>query len=119
MLTRLLFASLIMAAYATSAGAATSVDAAKRTILSSKSRMFNDPDSIRDASIGTVAPCPSGAGECVCVELNARNRYGGMTGLQTIGVRITGSDAVAFGEMADTSTCGKMIPFQALNGKSK
>jgi hypothetical protein len=97
--------------------AATSADAAKRSILSQKSRMFKDPDSIRDASIGTVAPCLSGNGDCVCLELNGRNSSGGMTGLQTIGVRITGAGAEAFGEMADTSTCGKMVAFPALNGK--
>ncbi|MBB4391787.1 hypothetical protein [Bradyrhizobium sp. ERR14] len=96
--------------------AATSQDNAKRAILANKSRMFKDPDSVRDAAIGTVAPCPSGNGDCVCLELNARNSQGGMSGLRIVGVRIDGASAEAFGEMADTSTCGKMVPFPALNG---
>lgn len=97
--------------------AATSSDAAKRAILANKSRMFVDPDSIRDAAIGTVAACPSGNGDCVCVEANGRNSMGGMTGLHTIGIRLAGGTAEAFGTMADTSTCGKMVPFPALNGR--
>jgi hypothetical protein len=101
----------------TTTNAATSVDTAKRSILASKSRMFKDPDSIRDAAIGVPNACPSGAGDCVCVELNGRNSSGGMTGLQTIGVRLSGDKAEAFGTMADTSDCGKMTPFPALNGK--
>ncbi|MET4208929.1 hypothetical protein [Bradyrhizobium sp. LA2.1] len=99
--------------------AASTQDDAKRAILASKSRMFKDPDSIRDAAIGTVAPCPSGNGECVCLEANGRNSQGGMTGLQTLGIRINGSSAEAFGEMADTSKCGKMAPFPALNGRGR
>lgn len=99
--------------------ATTTQDNAKRAILANKSRMFKDPDSIRDASIGTVAACPSGNGDCVCVELNARNSMGGMTGLQTVGIRINSSAAEAFGQMADTSRCGKMMPFPALNGRGR
>lgn len=52
--------------------AATTQDDAKRAILANKSRMFKDPDSIRDAAIGTVAACPSGNGDCVCLELGSR-----------------------------------------------
>lgn len=99
--------------------AVSSQESAKRAILANKSRMFKDPDSIRDAAIGSVAPCPSGNGDCVCLELNARNSQGGMSGLQTVGIRVNGPSAESFGQMADTSTCGKMIPFPALNGSGR
>ncbi|UPK16099.1 hypothetical protein [Bradyrhizobium sp. 131] len=112
-----LAAALIL--LSTTTFAATSQDIAKRAILANKSRMFKDPDSIRDASIGAVAACPSGNGDCVCIELNARNSMGGMSGLQTVGVRINGLAAEAFGQMADTSECGKMVPFPALNGRGR
>lgn len=95
----------------------TSPDGAKKAILANKSRMFKDPDSVRDAAMGRVGPCPSGYGDCVCLKLNARNSQGGMTGPQTIGVRLRDGSAEAFGQMADTSDCGKMTPFPALNGK--
>src|SRR4051794_23525830 len=104
--TGALFATVIFLSDA--AFSASAQDNAKRAILANKSRMFKDPDSIRDASIGAVAACPSGNGDCVCVELNARNSTGGMAGLQTVGIRINGSAAEAFGQMADTSKCGKM-----------
>ncbi|TWA91093.1 hypothetical protein [Bradyrhizobium stylosanthis] len=89
------------------------------TAIAAKSRMFKDPDSIHDASLGAVAPCPSGNDDCVCLDANGRNSQGGMTGLQTLSIRINGSSAEAFSEMADTSKCGKMVPFPALNGRSR
>ncbi|MCK1619551.1 hypothetical protein IVA96_23840 [Bradyrhizobium sp. 159] len=113
---RIMMAVAALILLSDAACAATTQDNAKRAILANKSRMFKDPDSIRDASIGAVASCPSGNGDCVCVELNARNSMGGMTGLQIVGIRINGSAAEAFGQMADTSKCGKLTPFPALNG---
>jgi hypothetical protein len=65
---------------------------AKKSILAVRNRIWKDPYSIRDASVGDVSPCvlddltrigfAKRAGQCVCVVLNARNSMGGYTGLR-------------------------------------
>lgn len=57
-----------------------SQDEMKGWIMSIR-RNFKDPDSIRDTSIGQVFACHDGT-SCVCMETNARNGFGGLTGLQ-------------------------------------
>ena len=92
--------------------------AVKSAILAHKDEMFRDPDSIRGAKIGTPNLCPSKNGKtCVCVGVNGKNAYGGMTGYRVIGVYINGKNAESFGEMSDTSDCGPMNPFPQLNGR--
>jgi hypothetical protein len=65
---------------------------AKKSILAARNRMWKDPGSIRDASIGDVHSCvlddltttgiAKRAGQCVCIVLNAKNSMGGYTGLR-------------------------------------
>jgi hypothetical protein len=91
---------------------------ARAAILRSKSRIFVDPDSVRDARVGQPYKCPSGGGDiCICLEVNAKNTSGGMAGLQVIGLWIKGDAAESFGKMYDEAACGKLEPFPELNGK--
>jgi hypothetical protein len=53
---------------------------ARQIIVQQRSMIFKDPDSVRDAQIGSVMPGPFGS-TLVCVRLNARNGFGGYTGL--------------------------------------
>jgi hypothetical protein len=99
------------------APASMSAAAVRKIILAQRSRLFKDPASIREASIGQPYACRAGGGDCVCVELNARNSYGGYTGLKTIGVWIHNGQAEAFGEMKRLDDCGKMNRFNELNGR--
>jgi len=91
---------------------------AKAAILRSKSRIFVDPDSVRDARVGQPYQCPAGGGDvCICLEVNAKNTSGGMAGLQVIGLWIKGDAAESFGRMYDEARCGKLEPFPELNGR--
>ena len=94
--------------------------AAKKLILDGKDHIFTDPDSIRGAKIGPPFTCLSGTGNCICLELNGKNPYGGYSGLQLLGFRLTTESAASFGQMAETARgaiCGKLMPFPELNGK--
>jgi hypothetical protein len=107
---------------------------ARKIILDHRS-IWKDPDSIRDARIGqpyactdesVAAPGPYSIAttklpaSCLCIELNAKNSYGGYTGIhRTIAV---------FPETGDFSTldggtkgfqehCQNLHPFPELNGR--
>ncbi|MCK1611058.1 MULTISPECIES: hypothetical protein [unclassified Bradyrhizobium] len=93
-------------------------DAAKHAIISSKSRMFTDADSLKDVAIGPPFPCASGVGSCVCVEANGKTPAGGYAGLHVFVVKIKGpTEAEMIGEMFKPETCGKMVSFPQMNGK--
>lgn len=60
----------------------------KRDVLAHRSAAWKDASSIREARIGQAYACP-GRGDfsgtpmtCICVESNAKNSFGGYTGLQ-------------------------------------
>jgi len=109
------------------------VDEAKRAILAERSQLWKDPDSIRDAKIGRPYSCPIDdvtpdgrnimklAGSCVCVQLNAKNSFGGYVGLKGSIVAIP-EDAGRHPQILDTGTagadpfCQSLVPFDALNG---
>jgi len=109
-----------------------SPDEVRRVILSHKSRMFIDPDSVRDARIGMAYGCSGGiihAGNapdtCVCIEANARNRMGGYSGLKQNLVMLRGRDLIDVLEIqagadfgAGVGTCERMDPFPELNGQA-
>lgn len=96
---------------------------AKKLIVQHRRRLFSDADSVRDARVSNPYVCPTKDGVCVCVEANARNAYGGFTGLQLIGFRVRGRDIEALGEMgvyARKGTCGQTLtPFPELNGRRR
>lgn len=58
---------------------------AKAEIVAAKTVFWKDPDSVRDASISPPTACPytdrTPDIRCVCVIVNARNSFGGYTGL--------------------------------------
>lgn len=93
-------------------------------LVGRKANLFIDPDSIRDARIGQVYACPIEAGlraapmTCVCVELNAKNRMGGYTGMQR---RVAVYRNYVFESMKDaemSDDCGTFEPFTELNGSA-
>jgi hypothetical protein len=93
----------------------------RRLLLSNRARLFNDSDSVRDASSGRAFPCLGGGGDCVCLEVNAKNAYGGYTGIQTVLIKIglNGIPENIGGGLGSDFPCGKMTPFPQLDGKQK
>lgn len=103
---------------------------ARKSILAQRSRMWKDPDSIRDARIGRPHACqhPTIVGgrftsvpaSCVCLELNAKNSYGGYVGMKrTIVAFVEGReiDTVDGGVAGFQDYCQDLAPFPELNGK--
>lgn len=58
----------------------------REIILASRTTLFKDPDSVRDATLGT--PQNSIFGWTVCMKANAKNGFGGFTGQETYRVVI-------------------------------
>lgn len=89
----------------------------KRALVANRSRIWKDPDSIRDARIGEPYPCPLNRGTCICIEANGRNAYGGFTGIRKTGFAfMTAADFEVLGEMGAYATCGTFTPFPEMNG---
>lgn len=94
----------------------------KKMILDNRTRLFRDPDSIRDAKISEPITCPAGRNTCVCIELNARNAYGGYTGMQELMVHFLTPDTPqifgdkGLGELA-RPYCRGYVPFPELNAR--
>ena len=92
---------------------------AKRALLANRSRLFKDPGSIRDAKVSQPFTCLTGSGNCICIEANARNSFGGYTGIQLVGFQLLGGGKVEpIGQMyARDKTCGRTLsPFPEFNG---
>lgn len=91
---------------------------AKRLVLSNKTRIYKDPDSVRDASI--QAPSEMLGRIYVCVEANARNSFGGYTGLRTLVVMFSTAQEYMNAYSEDTWIYGcsssKMVAFPELSG---
>lgn len=86
-------------------------------IARQKSTLFKDPSSVRDASIGY--PKPSMMGWQVCLKANAKNGFGGYTGLNTYIVQLyrNGSPPILL-PVTIYDGCGSdyYAPFAELNG---
>lgn len=94
--------------------------AAKRMIAADRSRLWIDPNSIREAKIGEPFYCPAMRTTCVCVEANARNSYGGLTGLNVnLFVFHDGAPVEGIGVTHAPQQCGRFTPFPELNGKGR
>lgn len=100
------------------------LDKYRTEILRQKSSLWRDPYSIRDARISEKYNCESGPlfppnSECICVTANAKNAYGGYTGVRrTLMIfspsgQMTTSDGAILGY---ESYCRDMKPFPQLNG---
>lgn len=98
---------------------------AKSAVLTSRSRVWRDPESIRDAAIGQPYTCSGGLAHvgnmpnaCVCVEANARNAMGGYVGLRPSLVMFAGRQVVdVMPPRPYVDRCGPMTPFPELNGR--
>lgn len=107
-------------------------DEAKAAVLANRSKVFKDPDSIKEAKIASAMACtidqvngpqwskvPS---SCVCVELNAKNSYGGYTGVKR---SVIAFPEVGEPDVLDTGTngadryCTDLRPFPELDGGYK
>ena len=101
-----------------------SIDDAKQIIQGQRSRIWKDPDSIRDARIGQPYSCAGGLAQvarppdaCVCVEANAKNSFGGYTGLRRNEVLFSDRQIVDVVDAREsTYSCGQMMPFPEING---
>ena len=97
---------------------------AKAIVVSSRAVYWKDPESIRDAAIGQPYSCigslvhvatPPSA--CVCVMANAKNSFGGYTGLKPNVVLIAGGSVIDVISPRSQDQCDAMVPFPELEGK--
>lgn len=109
-------------------------EAARKIILDNRSR-WKDPDSIKGAKIGQTHACttPTFPGKpgnvvyvpasCMCLELNAKNSYGGYTGsTPVIVVFVDGKFHTIRTGNADSGFekyCVNMNSFPEMNGRSE
>mgnify|MGYP000863016744 CR=1 FL=1 len=87
-------------------------------IVAHKSSLWKDPDSVRDAAIG---PVTRGIfGWKACLRANAKNSFGGFTGLKSVIVQTydNGSPPVIL-DATIYDACGSVpyTPFPEVNGK--
>lgn len=103
------------------------VDIATKVILSNRSTIWKDPYSIRDAKSGDPVTCPTQNGlfpaatSCVCIEANAKNSYGGYTGIRRTIVIISSANSTFLntsdgGIKGFEEICQGTHPFPQLNG---
>jgi hypothetical protein len=93
-----------------------SIAEAKAIIFAGRTAHWKDPDSIRDARIGEPYACMGALLEepptaCVCVEANAKNSFGGYTGLKQNIAFLKGRTVMDF------RSPRRLVPFPELNGK--
>lgn len=93
------------------------VSVIKRALIKNRARIWKDPASVREARIGQPYRCPLG-GTCICVEANAKNSYGGYSGVKKSGFAFrSATDFDVLGEMGRYATCGTFTPFPEMNGR--
>lgn len=92
----------------------------KAVILANKGRLWKDPDSIRNASVATgIRWHGPGSLWFACVELNAKNAYGGYTGLKRSVVMIPANGTTPDARntvYGDDCAERPHVPFPELNG---
>jgi hypothetical protein len=116
------------------AAAAPAIDLAlgKKMILSERARLWKDADSIKDAKIGQPLPCKTNAimpgrglisipATCMCIELNARNSFGGYAGITRNAVVFSDdpNSPVSVENLYDVGVeCAVLASFPELNGST-
>lgn len=93
---------------------------ARAMLLQERSRLFKDPDSIRDTRIGPLhTPAGSPDSPAVCLELNAKNSLGGYTGIKRHGVSFTNGMVQLFEDPQPPNyVCDPMMPWPEFNGSA-
>jgi len=98
----------------------------RRIVLASRTKAWKDPDSIVGAQIADPLQCRvhgmnattnAPGSTCVCIELNARNSYGGYVGLkrEVFAVTAGGLSAIDYGTVGPAADlCPNMKPFPEL-----
>lgn len=91
---------------------------ARAALVAGRSRAWKDPGSVREAKIGDPYECLLKDGTtCFCIEANARNSYGGFTGLALSQARFRGPrDFEMIDAMYAPEHCGRMVAFPEMNG---
>lgn len=106
---------------AAASGSPLSFADARKAVVAERSRLWKDPDSLRDASISAPQPCPYlPDATCVCVEAKAASSGGGYNGTSKTRLYFSGSQIVdSIGPLgaADAVQCGRFMPFPELNDK--
>lgn len=106
----------------TTADSSSLVDAStmRAAIVANKAKLWKDPDSVRDTSIGEPFWCFGmwGGATCACVEANARNSFGGYNGVRrSIAVVERGQETILRGtDLTDAGIgkCNNLVPFPEL-----
>lgn len=84
-------------------------------ILTQRSNYWKDPESIRDAKVGAPFSC-LGWSACVCIAANAKNGFGGYTGLKGNVAMFSGRTLISIREAGFTDQCDNMAPWPEFNG---
>lgn len=120
------FATLVLAGCAATTETTQAImgsDDLKQIVLSGRTRAWKDPDSIRDARISRPFACHGGLAHvvappnvCVCVEANAKNSFGGYTGVSRSTWMFADRVVVDVVPPRSQDQCDPMMPFPELNG---
>jgi hypothetical protein len=89
---------------------------AARIVLSNKGSLFKDPESVRDAALGQPYLSALG-GNRVCIRANAKNSFGGYTGVRDELLLIANGTVSTLGTATPADPCGTFIPLPELNGR--
>lgn len=102
----------------------------RRVVVAARTRAWKDPDSIIGAQIADPLQCRNHNTQpttnapgttCVCIELNARNSYGGYAGAtrEVFAITPTGDmSPINYGTVGPSADlCPNMKPFPELNGR--
>lgn len=103
-----------------------SASEAQAIIVQKRAEIWKDPYSIRDARIGDPHVCDhnpvfGAKGACVCLEANARNSFGGYTGMKRTIVVFPdagGMNVLDGGLGGYEDYCRTLQPFPALDGQA-
>jgi len=102
------------------------LDSAKAALMSARGSAWKDPESIRDARIGQ--PYSSGCwghaehwvqqvDACVCIATNAKNSFGGYTGLKTQVALLQSGRVLDIIDARPHDQCSAMMPWPEFEGR--
>lgn len=107
--------------------ASLTVDQAKAALTRSRS-LWKDPDSIRDTRIGQpyssgcwghMAHMATPPDACICIATNARNSFGGYTGLRTQVALIKANSVIDLIDARLHDQCASMVPWPEFDGRQR